>query len=100
MSVATGESFAGIEARYDGQGYGHFKEEVGEAVVSLLKPIQQRYTELRADEPQLRSLLGPRRREGARDLRPHARADVRAHGLRPALAPEARRARLVETLKH
>jgi tryptophanyl-tRNA synthetase len=57
MSVATGESFAGIEARYDGQGYGHFKEEVGEAVVSLLKPIQQRYTELRADEPQLRALL-------------------------------------------
>jgi tryptophanyl-tRNA synthetase len=57
MSVATGESFAGIEARYDGQGYGPFKEEVGEAVVSLLEPIQQRYTELRADEPQLRTLL-------------------------------------------
>ena len=57
MSVATGESFAGIEARYDGQGYGPFKEDVGEAVVSLLKPIQQRYTELRADEPQLRALL-------------------------------------------
>jgi tryptophanyl-tRNA synthetase len=57
MSVATGESFAEIESRYDGQGYGPFKEEVGEAVVSLLEPIQQRYAELRADEPQLHSLL-------------------------------------------
>jgi tryptophanyl-tRNA synthetase len=57
MSVATGESFAEIESRYDGQGYGPFKEEVGEAVVSLLDPIQQRYQELRADENQLRDLL-------------------------------------------
>ena len=57
MSVATGESFAEIEARYDGQGYGPFKEEVAEAVVSLLAPIQQRYEELRADEAELRSLL-------------------------------------------
>jgi len=57
MSVATGESFAEIEARYDGQGYGPFKEEVAEAVVSLLAPIQQRYEELRADEPQLRAML-------------------------------------------
>ena len=57
MSVATGESFAEIEARYDGQGYGPFKEEVAEAVVALLGPIQQRYQELRADEAELRSLL-------------------------------------------
>ncbi|MDQ2911288.1 MAG: tryptophan--tRNA ligase [Actinomycetota bacterium] len=57
MSVATGESFPEIEARYDGQGYGPFKEEVGEAVVSLLEPIQQRYEKLRADEGELRSLL-------------------------------------------
>ena len=57
MSVATGESFAEIEDRYYGQGYGPFKEEVAEAVVSLLAPIQQRYEELRADEAELRSLL-------------------------------------------
>jgi tryptophanyl-tRNA synthetase len=58
MSVATGEPISEIEARYDGQGYGPFKEEVGEAVVALLTPIQQRYAELRADETQLRSMLG------------------------------------------
>src|SRR5207245_10491520 len=57
LSVATGESFAEIEARYDAQGYGPFKEDVGEAVVALLDPIRQRYAELRADEPELHRLL-------------------------------------------
>jgi tryptophanyl-tRNA synthetase len=57
MSVATGEPIAEIEARYDGRGYGLFKDEVAEAVVGLLGPIQERYDELRADEPQLRALL-------------------------------------------
>jgi tryptophanyl-tRNA synthetase len=57
MSVATGDPIAEIEARYDGSGYGRFKDEVAEAVVALFGPIQQRYGELRADEPQLRALL-------------------------------------------
>ncbi len=57
MSVATGESFEQIEARYDGQGYGPFKQDVAEAVVELLDPIRRRYEELRADEPELRRLL-------------------------------------------
>jgi tryptophanyl-tRNA synthetase len=57
MAVATGEPIAAIESRYDGQGYGQFKQDVAEAVVSLLEPIQQRYADLRADEPQLRSML-------------------------------------------
>jgi tryptophanyl-tRNA synthetase len=57
LSVATGESFEEIEARYDGQGYGGFKEDVAEAVIELLGPIQQRYRELRADERELQRLL-------------------------------------------
>jgi tryptophanyl-tRNA synthetase len=57
MSVATGEPIPEIEARYDNRGYGLFKEEVAEAVVSLLAPIQRHYGELRADEPELRALL-------------------------------------------
>ena len=57
MAVATGDSIPEIESRYDGQGYGQFKQDVAEAVVELLTPIQQRYEELRADEPQLRSML-------------------------------------------
>jgi tryptophanyl-tRNA synthetase len=57
MSVATGESFPEIEARYDGQGYGPFKEDVAEAVISLVAPIQERYSALRADEGELDRLL-------------------------------------------
>jgi tryptophanyl-tRNA synthetase len=57
MSVATGDPVPELEARYDGGGYGRFKEDVGEAVVELLAPIQRRYEELRADEPQLREML-------------------------------------------
>ena len=57
MAVATGSSIAEVEARYDGQGYGAFKEGVAEAVVELFEPIQQRYEALRADEGELQRLL-------------------------------------------
>ena len=57
MSVATGESFDAIVARYDGEGYGRFKQDVAEAVVELLAPVQQRYAEIRADEPELLRVL-------------------------------------------
>jgi tryptophanyl-tRNA synthetase len=65
MSVATGDPVPSIEARYDGAGYGAFKEDVGEAVVTLLAPIQERYRELRSDEDELRRLLA----EGAEKAR-------------------------------
>src|SRR5688572_3969737 len=57
MAVVSGSSIADVETRYDGEGYGRFKEDVGEAVVELLTPIQQRYDELRSDEGELRRLL-------------------------------------------
>ena len=57
LSVATGEPIPAIEARYDGAGYGTFKDDVAEAVVELLTPIQERYRALRADEAELRRLL-------------------------------------------
>jgi tryptophanyl-tRNA synthetase len=57
FSVATGEPPEAIEARYDGEGYGQFKQDVGEAVVALVEPIQERYGALRGDEPELRRML-------------------------------------------
>jgi tryptophanyl-tRNA synthetase len=57
MSIATGEPVGDLEGRYDGSGYGQFKEDVGEAVVQLLVPIQQRYEQLRSDEAELRAML-------------------------------------------
>ena len=57
MAVATGSSISEVEAQFDGQGYGAFKEGVAEAVVELLAPIQERYNALRADEGELRRML-------------------------------------------
>jgi tryptophanyl-tRNA synthetase len=57
MSVATGATPEEIEARYDGTGYGKFKEDVAEAVVALLDPIRLRYGELRSNQAVLRALL-------------------------------------------
>jgi tryptophanyl-tRNA synthetase len=57
LSVATGDPPESIEAQFDGEGYGSFKEAVGEAVVALVEPIQERYRALRADDAELRRLL-------------------------------------------
>jgi tryptophanyl-tRNA synthetase len=57
MSVATDEPPEGVEARFDGSGYGSFKEAVGEAVVALVAPVQERYRAFREDEAELRRLL-------------------------------------------
>jgi tryptophanyl-tRNA synthetase len=58
MSVATGEPIPELESRYDGGGYGPFKNDVGEALVALLDPIRSRYEELRGDAAELQRLLG------------------------------------------
>jgi tryptophanyl-tRNA synthetase len=57
MSIATGDEPDAIESRYDGQGYGQFKADVAEAVITLLEPVKRRYEELRADEAELARLL-------------------------------------------
>lgn len=41
-------SIAEIEAKYEGQGYGPFKKDLAEHVVSVLEPLQQRYRDIRA----------------------------------------------------
>jgi tryptophanyl-tRNA synthetase len=57
MAVATGEAPEAIEDRYDGQGYGQFKSDVAEAVISLLEPVRLRYEELVGDPAELERLL-------------------------------------------
>ena len=56
-AVAAGEPPDAIESRYGSDGYAQFKEDVGEAVVTLLTPVQERYRELRENEGELRRLL-------------------------------------------
>jgi tryptophanyl-tRNA synthetase len=57
MAIVSGQEIPEIESRYDGGGYGRFKEDVAEAVVGVFGPIQERYQALRADEKELHSLL-------------------------------------------
>jgi len=57
MSVATGEEPEAIETRYDSGGYGQFKADVADAVVEMLRPLQERAAELRADPAQLSAIL-------------------------------------------
>ena len=45
-SVCTGRSNEEIEREFDGRGYGEFKTAVGEAVVDVLKPLQERFEDL------------------------------------------------------
>jgi tryptophanyl-tRNA synthetase len=57
LSVATNTPIPEVESSYVERGYGDLKGDVGEAVVELFRPIQERYAELRADEGELRRLL-------------------------------------------
>jgi len=57
LAVATERSPEDIERAYDGSGYGDLKRDVGEAVVELLRPVGERYLELRGDETELMRLL-------------------------------------------
>ncbi|MFL2099237.1 tryptophan--tRNA ligase [Desemzia sp. FAM 23991] len=50
FSSFTDEPVASIVERYEGVGYGQFKEDLGEAVVAVLEPIQQRHNELLTSE--------------------------------------------------
>ncbi|WP_164215002.1 tryptophan--tRNA ligase [Virgibacillus sp. YIM 98842] len=45
-SSCTGESIKTLEEKYEGRGYGDFKQGVAEAVINILKPIQEKYDAL------------------------------------------------------
>jgi len=49
LSAIENVPIATLEERYDGKGYGDFKKDVAEAVVTLLEPLQARHAELAAD---------------------------------------------------
>src|SRR5699024_1375513 len=55
-SSCTGESVETLEAKYEGKGYGDFKQDVAEAVIQLLEPIQEKYEEL-IESPELDDIL-------------------------------------------
>jgi tryptophanyl-tRNA synthetase len=56
-SALTGDSVASLEQRYSGVGYGAFKKDLAEVVVSAFAPIRERTEKMLADEAQLDRLL-------------------------------------------
>jgi len=55
-SACTGRSFSEIESEFSGQGYGTFKQHVGEAVVETLRPVRDEALRLLADKAYLESV--------------------------------------------
>ena len=56
-SALSGQSVAGLEARYAGAGYGTFKKDLAEVVVDALAPVRERTEKMLADETELDRLL-------------------------------------------
>jgi tryptophanyl-tRNA synthetase len=66
-----------VEREFEGQQYGAFKGAVAEAVAEYLRPVRERYAEIRPDEQALEATLA----EGAgraREIASHTLRDVRA----------------------
>jgi tryptophanyl-tRNA synthetase len=76
LSVIRGVSPDAVEAEFDGSGYGGFKQAVADAVVEYLRPVRERYDEIRSDQAELERILA----EGA----------GKAHAISHEIVAEAR----------
>jgi tryptophanyl-tRNA synthetase len=76
LSVVAGTDADAIEAEFEGKGYGDFKGAVAEAVVEYLRPVRERYDELRGDTGELERVLAAGA-DGAREIAATTLADVR-----------------------
>ena len=77
LSVIRGATPESVEQEFDGGGYGAFKGAVADAVVEYLRPVRERYHELRSDDAEIeRALAGGAER--ARSIASATLAEVRA----------------------
>lgn len=56
-TAATGKSIEEAEKEFSGVGYGDFKAAVGEAVVAVLQPLQEKYQEIVGDKAYLDGII-------------------------------------------
>lgn len=64
-SIFSQEDIEDVVNRYEGEGYGKFKSDLGEVVVEKLSPIQEKYNEIRNDKDYLEKIY----KEGAEKAR-------------------------------
>ncbi len=76
-AVTRGVTPDDVEREFEGQQYGTFKGAVAEAVADYLRPVRERYAELRPDEAALEAAL-QQGAERARALASETLRDVRA----------------------
>lgn len=50
LSACSGEAVEALEARLSGKGYGELKAQTADAIIEALRPIQERYAQIRADK--------------------------------------------------
>ena len=74
LAAITDTPTASLEDQYRGQGYGRLKADVADAVISLVEPIQARYTQVRSNTGDLDDLLTT----GAAEARVTARSTLAA----------------------
>ena len=82
-SALAGETVADLESRYAGAGYGVFKKDLAEVMVSALAPIRERTEKLLADEAGLGRPLA----HGAGRAGPPARAAIAGVHARVGVLP-------------
>jgi tryptophanyl-tRNA synthetase len=73
LAVIRGVDHDAIEREFDGQQYGAFKTAVAEALVDFLRPVRERYEEIRPDEAAIEATLA----EGAERARAMASETLR-----------------------
>jgi len=76
LAAVRGVAPESVEADFASARYGEFKVAVAEAVVEYLRPVRERYEQLRGDEPALEAVLAAGA-ERARALAAPTLADVR-----------------------
>ncbi len=86
LALVSDTSLAELEGRYAGAGYGKLKQDLAEAVVALLEPLQARHRELLQAPDHLRAVL----RAGGESARTLAAATMTAVRDRVGLLPAAR----------
>ncbi|HCU64923.1 MAG TPA: tryptophan--tRNA ligase [Rheinheimera sp.] len=72
LSGVTNKSVETLVNEYEGKMYGHLKTDVADAVIALLEPVQQRYTEIRQDQQLMNDVM----RAGAANARQRAAATL------------------------
>jgi tryptophanyl-tRNA synthetase len=76
LAVVAGTDADAIEAEFEGKGYGDFKGAVAEAVVEYLRPVRERYDDIRSDPGEIERVLAAGA-DGARAIAAPILADVR-----------------------